>query len=106
MTDSVELPSGELFKFKPPQGQDLPSEGFTPGDLSLYPHPNPKPQPDTEIAISPTSTRLEILKPFESHFGPQNSRGLDLPALKVLMRVRGKCTTDHISAAVSVGLIP
>ncbi|KAL5534292.1 hypothetical protein ACEPAG_754 [Sanghuangporus baumii] len=99
MTDPIELPSGELFKFRPPQGQDLPSEGFTPGDLSLYPRPNPDPQPDTEIAISPTSTRLEILKPFGSHFGPQNPRGLELPSLKVLMRVRGKCTTDHISAA-------
>ncbi|EJD04011.1 aconitate hydratase [Fomitiporia mediterranea MF3/22] len=99
MTDSIDLPSGDSFKFKPPHGQDLPSQGFAAGDLSLYPQANPKPQPHTEIVISPTSTRLEILKPFESHFGPNNLRGLELPSLKVLMRVRGKCTTDHISAA-------
>ena len=99
-TDSIPLPSGGSFKFEAPVGEDLPSQGFAAGALSLYPTPNPKPQPDTEIVISPTSTRLEILEPFESQFGPQNSRGLELPSLKVLMRVQGKCTTDHISAAV------
>ena len=100
VTDSIPLPNGQFFKFNAPQGQDLPSQGFTPGDQSLYPSANPKPQPETEIAISPTSSRLEILKPFTSHFGPHNPRGLELPTLQVLMRVRGKCTTDHISAAV------
>ena len=100
MTDTISLPNGSEFKFSPPKGQDLPREGFISGDASLYPAPNPKPQPETEIVISPTSQRLEILKPFDSHFGPHNPRGLELPPLKVLMRVRGKCTTDHISAAV------
>ena len=52
------------------------------------------------------STRLEVLEPFPSHFGSSNSRGLELPPLKVLMRVRGKCTTDHISAAVRDGFLP
>ncbi|KAI6158751.1 aconitase family-domain-containing protein [Pisolithus thermaeus] len=73
------------FKFSSPKGQDLPSNGFTLGNHSYYPSPMPQPQPETE--------------PFPSHFGPHNPRGLELPALKVLMRVRGKCTTDHISAA-------
>ena len=100
MTDSIQLSSGRSFKFAPPNGQDLPSRGFAPGDVSLYPAPNPPAQPETEIVISPTSSRLEVLKPFDSHFGPHNRRGLELPSLKVLMRVRGKCTTDHISAAV------
>ena len=100
VTDTIETPSGTQFKFSAPLGQDLPGQGFARGDLSLYPPPNPVPRPETEIVISPTSTRLEILKPFKSHFGTHNPRGLELPALKVLMRVRGKCTTDHISAAV------
>lgn len=100
MTDSINLPSGQAFKFLPPVGLDLPSQGFTSGELSLYPAPNPAPRAETEIVISPTSSRLEVLKPFESHFGAHNPRGLELPSLKVLMRVRGKCTTDHISAAV------
>ena len=100
ITDSLVTPSGELFKFQPPAGKDLPSAGFTPGDVTYYPKPMPEPQPEAEIVIRPDSQRLEILQPFESHFGSHNSRGLELPPLKVLMRVRGKCTTDHISAAV------
>ena len=102
MTDSLPLPSGESFRFSPPRGQDLPEAGFTPGETSYYPKPTPEPQPETEVVIRPDSQRLEILQPFSSHFGEGsgNNRGLELPPLKVLMRVRGKCTTDHISAAV------
>jgi len=100
MTDSLVTPTGEQFKFQPPAGMDLPSAGFTPGDVTYYPKPMPEPQAETEIVIRPDSQRLEILQPFESHFGLHNPRGLELLPLKVLMRVRGKCTTDHISAAV------
>ncbi|KAF7437026.1 aconitate hydratase [Pleurotus ostreatus] len=101
ITDSIPLPSGELFKFSPPTSQDLPSAGFAAGDLSYYPAPSPAPQPDTEIVVRKDSQRLELLEPFGSHFGPDsgNPRGLELPELRVLLRVRGKCTTDHISAA-------
>ncbi|KAG5639372.1 hypothetical protein H0H81_003516 [Sphagnurus paluster] len=99
LTDSLTLPSGEAFKFSPPTGQDLPSTGFTAGETSYYPQPTPEPQPNVQVVIKPDSQRLEILEPFTSHFGPSNERGLELPSLKVLMRVRGKCTTDHISAA-------
>ncbi|KAG2062066.1 aconitate hydratase [Suillus hirtellus] len=96
ITDTLTLPSGEPFRFAPPAGQDLPTEGFTQGNTNYYPSPTPEPQPETEIIISADSQRLELLEPFPSHFG---NRGLELPPLKVLMRVRGKCTTDHISAA-------
>lgn len=104
MTDSIPTPSGKPFKFAPPSGQDLPSAGFTPGQTTFYPSPTPKPQPDTEVVIRNNSQRLELLEPFPSPFGEgsANNRGLELPRLKVLMKVRGKCTTDHISAAVSV----
>ncbi|KAL0950919.1 hypothetical protein HGRIS_007676 [Hohenbuehelia grisea] len=100
-TDSITLPSGKPFKFSPPTGQDLPAAGFAPGDTSYYPQPAPEPQPKTEVIISKDSQRLEVLEPFSSPFGEGsgNPRGLELPSLKVLMRVRGKCTTDHISAA-------
>lgn len=106
ITDSLILPSGETFKFTAPSGQDLPSAGFTAGETSYYPEPMPKPRPDVQVVIKPDSTRLELLEPFTSHFAPEaeNPRGMELPALKVLMRVRGKCTTDHISAAVSLVL--
>ncbi|KAJ6604391.1 aconitate hydratase [Mycena vulgaris] len=96
MTDSLTLPSGENFRFSPPSGQDLPSAGFTLGETTFYPTTMPKPQPDTEIVISKDSQRLELLEPFSSPFEGGKK---ELPPLKVLMRVRGKCTTDHISAA-------
>jgi homoaconitase len=98
MTDTLTLPSGKLFRFTPPAGRDLPIEGFTQGNTDYYPSPTPEPQPGTEVIIRADSQRLELLEPFQSHFG---DKGLELPPLKVLMRVRGKCTTDHISAAVS-----
>ncbi|KAJ7655077.1 aconitate hydratase [Mycena polygramma] len=97
ITDSLHLPSGETFRFSPPSGQDLPSAGFTLGETSFYPTATPAPQPDTEIAISKESQRLELLEPFPA---PDFQGGkMELPPMKILMRVRGKCTTDHISAA-------
>ncbi|KAI1797717.1 aconitate hydratase [Ganoderma leucocontextum] len=101
VTDSLTTPSGESFRFSPPSGQDLPAAGFTAGETQYYPKLMPEPQPETNVVIRPDSQRLEILAPFHSPFGQGtgNERGLELPPLKVLMRVRGKCTTDHISAA-------
>ncbi|EKC99706.1 aconitate hydratase [Trichosporon asahii var. asahii CBS 8904] len=95
ITDSIETPNGP-FKFQPPSGDRLPPQGYTGGDLAYAPTPSPKPSPETEVKISPTSTRLEILEPFTTPFpnGPA-----ELPELTCLLRVRGKCTTDHISAA-------
>ncbi|KAH9969175.1 aconitase family-domain-containing protein [Russula dissimulans] len=97
MTDSLTLPSGDSFKFSPPSGQDLPPSGFALGDISYQPPPVPNPQPETEVIIRKDSQRLEVLEPFPSHF--RDGAILELPQMKVLMRVRGKCTTDHISAA-------
>ena len=107
ITDSLTLPSGETFRFSPPSGQDLPSAGFTTGDNAYYPKPSPRPNSSVEVAIQPGSQRLEFLEPFPSYFGETagNRRGLELPPLEVLMRVRGKCTTDHISAAVCLSLL-
>ncbi|KAJ7630684.1 aconitate hydratase [Roridomyces roridus] len=96
MTDSIPLESGESFRFSPPTGQDLPSAGFTLGEQSFYPAATPEPQPHTEVVIKEDSQRLELLQPFASQFEGGRT---ELPPLKVLMRVRGKCTTDHISAA-------
>ena len=94
-TDTIDTPSGP-FRFTPPSGDRLPPTGYTPGDLSYAPSPGPRPEPETEIAIAPTSGRLEILEPFESNI--KGGKG-ELEELTCLMRVRGKCTTDHISAA-------
>jgi len=120
--DGLMAPDGSVFRFSPPKGETLPAEGFTPGislfrflstldfdnqfsagRLDLYPQANPKPMPETPVVINPNSSRLELLEPFESLFEGKNATSIgELPALTCLMRVRGKCTTDHISAAVSV----
>lgn len=101
ITDALMLPSGKTFQFSPPSGQDLPRAGFTAGDNTYYPELSPRPSPSVEVVLQPGSQRLEFLEPFPSHFGEAvgNQRGLELPRLEVLLRVRGKCTTDHISAA-------
>ncbi|KAG1828289.1 hypothetical protein EV424DRAFT_1318497 [Suillus variegatus] len=98
ISDTLTLPSGKPFRFAPPTRQDLQTEGFTQGNTNYYPSFTPEPQPETETIICAASQCLELLEPFPSHFG---NRDLELPPLKVLMRVRGKCTTDHISAVVS-----
>ena len=106
--DTLILPSGENFKFTPPVGQDLPQQGFAHGNLTYYPAPNPKPRPEVQVVIKRDSQRLELLEPFSNHFADSsggNRVKMELPALKVLARIRGKCTTDHISAAVSLVLL-
>ena len=57
--------------------------------------------------IKKDSQRLELLEPFSNHFfdSTGNKVRTELPALKVLARIRGKCTTDHISAAVSLSYL-
>jgi homoaconitase len=119
--DELITPDGSVFRFSPPKGETLPAEGFTPGislfrflyrtltneysagRLDLYPQANPKPMHEMPVVIDPNSSRLELLEPFESLFEGKNAVSIgELPALTCLMRVRGKCTTDHISAAVSV----
>ena len=106
-TDTLTLPSGENFKFTPPSGQDLPEQGFAQGNPTYYPVSNPRPRPEVQVVIKRDSQRLELLEPFSSHFVELSGSGhrTELPALKVLARIRGKCTTDHISAAVNLCLL-
>jgi homoaconitase len=92
VTDSIKLPNGEEFKFQPPQGEDLPQSGFIPGRAEFYPEASPQPKPEVEINVSPSSDRLQLLDPFEPWSGEELSTN-------VLLKVEGKCTTDHISAA-------
>ncbi|KAK6884770.1 Homocitrate dehydratase, mitochondrial [Candida tropicalis] len=92
VTDSIKLPNGEDFKFQPPQGEDLPQSGFIPGRSEFYPEASPQPKPEVQINVSPSSDRLQLLDPFEPWSGEELSTN-------VLLKVEGKCTTDHISAA-------
>lgn len=92
ISDSLTTPAGESFRFSPPTGAELPAAGFDQGNLALAPGEVDH-VPKAEVIVSPTSDRLALLEPFES-FGNQ-----ELTGLRVLYKVSGKCTTDHISAA-------
>lgn len=100
MTDSITAPDGKPFRFQPPVGDQLPSNGFTPGNIAYLPQAMPSAQTSAEVVISPTSNRLELLEPFESPFADSKITGnYELPPMRCLMRIKGKCTTDAISAA-------
>ncbi|CDK30036.1 unnamed protein product [Kuraishia capsulata CBS 1993] len=92
LTDSVKLPNGGEFRFKPPTGDELPDEGFIAGRKEFYPELEPKPKPEVQVNVSPDSDRLQLLTPFEKWNGEELKTN-------VLVKVEGKCTTDHISAA-------
>jgi len=91
MTDSITLPNGKTFKFKPPIGDELPSKGYDPGQ-ETYTAP-PIDGNKLSVAIDPKSDRLQVLAPFDSWDGK------DYRELPILIKVKGKCTTDHISMA-------
>ncbi|XP_041098122.1 aconitate hydratase, mitochondrial isoform X2 [Polyodon spathula] len=90
-TDFLTAPSGEKFKLQPPSGDELPSRDFDPGQ-DTYQHP-PAKGGSQPVAVSPQSQRLQLLEPFDRWSGEE------LEDLQVLIKVKGKCTTDHISAA-------
>jgi aconitate hydratase len=84
-------PDGKPFRFAPPEGEELPVEGFARGEEGYEP---PAEDGDTvQVAISPASERLQLLQPFP----PWDGR--DLERLPILVKTRGKTTTDHISPA-------
>ncbi|KAK9469941.1 aconitase family-domain-containing protein [Lipomyces arxii] len=92
LKDKLVDASGSEFMLSPPKGDELPPTGFQQGLLDYLPEIDPKPIPSTEVAVSPDSDRLALLDPFEPFEGHELK-------LNVLMKVKGKCTTDHISAA-------
>ena len=92
LTDAITTPSGEPFRFSPPTGSDLPSDGFAEGNPELAPTPG-FPDPVHPVSISPSSERLATLDPFDPF--PEG----ELINLRVLYKVKGQCTTDTISAA-------
>jgi len=91
MTDELVNESGEKVKFDEPSGVELPPLGF---DVKDNGYIAPAEDGSTvEVRVKPDSERLQILQPFE----PWN--GQDLTGLRLLIKVKGKCTTDHISMA-------
>ena len=82
---------GEAVILAEPAGIELPPDGFDPGeDTFVAP---PADGSGTEVRVSPHSERLQLLEPF----APWDGR--DYEDLPVIAKAKGKCTTDHISAA-------
>merc|ERR1719420_1155519 len=82
---------GQEFALESPYGDELPAQGFDPGE-DTYQHP-PADGSSVAVDVDPKSERLQLLTPFSKWDGG------DLKDLRVLIKVKGKCTTDHISAA-------
>jgi len=92
LDDSLTASDGKTFKLDAPESApDVPDRGFVDAeDVYISPSENPD---AVQVLIDPNSERLQRLEPF----GAWN--GEDLNALHVMIKVKGKCTTDHISPA-------
>ncbi len=91
LTDTLENQEGQQVKLDEPHGIELPLKGFSVQDNGYQ-----EPAADgsnIEIRVDPESRRLQLLKPFEPWDGN------DLEHLRLLIKAKGKCTTDHISMA-------
>jgi aconitate hydratase len=91
LKDKIVNENGEEVLLDEPKGYELPPKGFSVEDPGYQaPSANGK---DVEVAVSPSSQRLQLLSPFPFWDGN------DLTGLKLLIKAKGKCTTDHISMA-------
>ena len=91
LTDTLINENGEAVKLDPPTGEELPPKGFDVEDAG-YDAPA-EDGSSIEITVSETSQRLQLLTPFDAW------NGEDLTGMKLLIKAKGKCTTDHISMA-------
>ena len=84
-------PDGKQFRFTPPEGEELPREGFARGEEGYE-----APAADggaVQVVVRPDSERLQLLQPFPRWDGK------DFDRLPILVKTKGKTTTDHISPA-------
>ncbi|MBC7425739.1 MAG: aconitate hydratase [Bacteroidia bacterium] len=91
LTDTLINEKGKEVMLDAPTGYELPPNGFGVEDAGFQ-----APSLDgsnVHVNVSPTSDRLQLLDPFPAW------EGVDLKGLKLLIKVKGKCTTDHISMA-------
>ena len=91
MTDTLTNDKGEQVKLVEPKGFELPPKGFAVDDPGYQaPAGNSS---EVEVVVNPKSDRLQLLEPFAAWDGK------DIEGLKLLIKAKGKCTTDHISMA-------
>ncbi|MBK8749317.1 MAG: aconitate hydratase [Saprospiraceae bacterium] len=91
LTDTLTNELGQEVMLDEPTGYELPPRGFDVEDPGYQ-----KPVEDgsgVEVVVNPDSNRLQLLEPFKEW------EGTDLIGLKLLIKAKGKCTTDHISMA-------
>jgi aconitate hydratase len=91
MNQKLKGADGKEFKFQPPQGEELPAKGFAKGEEGFV-----APAASGEgltVEVPPTSERLQLLQPFPRWDGK------DFEKLPLLIKTKGKTTTDHISPA-------
>lgn len=91
LTDKLNNENGEEVMLDEPTGYELPAKGFSVEDPGYQ-----APAEDgshVEVIVNPDSKRLQLLEPFAKW------EGTDLKGLKLLIKAKGKCTTDHISMA-------
>lgn len=91
LTDTLINNKGEAVKLDPPHGEELPTRGFAVDDAG-YQEPAENGSHIT-VRVAPDSQRLQLLAPFAAW------EGTDLRGLRLLIKAKGKCTTDHISMA-------
>jgi aconitate hydratase len=91
LTDTLINDKGEQVKLDPPTGFELPLKGFDAEDPG-YQAPA-KDGSAIQVLVSTESKRLQLLDPFAAW------EGKDLKGLNLLIKAKGKCTTDHISMA-------
>jgi aconitate hydratase len=91
LTDTLLNEDGKQVKLDPPSGVELPPQGFAVEDAGFL-----APAADgsgANVSVNPDSDRLQLLTPFT----PINSS--EITGMRILIKAKGKCTTDHISMA-------
>jgi aconitate hydratase len=91
LTDTLKNDKGEDIKLPEPEGKELPDDGFV-IDQEGYEAPAPD-GGSVEIKVADNSNRIALLERFDAWSGE------DYKGLPVLLKAKGKCTTDHISPA-------
>ncbi|MBT96176.1 MAG: aconitate hydratase [Acidimicrobiaceae bacterium] len=91
INDSIQITDGSKITLSTPEGIELPPSGFDPGEETFI--APPENASHLEVKVSPLSTRLQLLEPFPAWDGN------DYEDLPILVKAKGKFTTDHISMA-------
>ncbi len=91
LQDKLVNEDGDEVQLEPPHGIELPEKGFAVEDAGFLPPAENGQQ--IEVVVDPNSDRLQLLTPFEPITAEQ------LKGMRILIKTKGKCTTDHISMA-------